>query len=219
MSKGLVLLAEDKDIQARAARFKLPVVVDAAMGLAFDKQLVVEPGTGVPWDLLPAAWHFLERWDAAAPMWRYGVTAADVGTPSERKRTEKIVRDLRVLLHAHELLFLRKNEAGEALAAAFVEETIPASAGMTVDKRLAFLRAIYRVKPRLCVLPRSWLAKVKARSDRDARSQVAMRSARERAPLVKVEVGPGVFVRCRKGDEEKIKIKFARIRGRRGRKR
>lgn len=200
--KGIVLAGEDAAIEARARAAKLPVTVDPAMPLAFDKTLYVEPGTAVPWDLLPAAWHFLERWDVAVPLWRYGVTASDVGTPGERERTQAVIRDLRVLLYAHELLFLRRNEAGEALRAAFLEEQ--ADGG---EARLAFLRAFYRIKPRLCVLPRSWLAEVQARS-RMPRS--GRRGRRSRAQLIEVEIGRGRAVKCAAGDEQRTVERLGR---------
>jgi len=208
--KGIILLGPDKTIESKANQYKLPVVVDPEMNLIFGKQLVVEPATEVPWDLVPAAWHFLERWDAAVPLWRYGTNACDVGTKEERQRTEKIVLDMRVLLYSHELLFLRKNAAGEKLREAFLEECQDAQ-----DKRLAFLRAYYRVKPKLCVLPRSWLAEVDQRSKQDARSAKAM--SRVRGDLIQVEIKPGVFVRCREGDEERVREKFEKRKGRRKR--
>jgi hypothetical protein len=184
--------------------------------LWYGKTLLVEAGTKVPWDLLPAAWHFLERWDAAVPLWRYGVTAEDVGTKEDRARTTEVVRDLRVLLHAVELVFVRDNADGRALMAAWVEASAP-SAGSgdgsaTGDKRLAFLRAMYRVKPRMCVLPRSWLAEVQARSVQDAR----LRKKRT-GPLVRVEVMPGRYVQCKLGDEDRVKRQFAGSGRRRGR--
>lgn len=195
--KGIVLLGEDKNIHAQAKQGKLPIVVDPTMPLAFDKTLFVTPGIRVPLDLLGAAWQFLDKWDAAMPLWRYGVNATDVGTPSERRGTEKVVRDLRVMLYAHELLFVRDNDAGRALVAAFVEER--ADGG---EARLAFLRAFYRVKPRLCVLPRSWLAEVqqfKAPKQHSGRA----------TNLVQVEIGPGRFVRCRPENVEKVREQFA----------
>ena len=207
-SKGIVLSGPDKTIEARAKTAGLEVVIGTNWWTwPFDKVLFVEAGTRVPWDLLPAAWHFLERWDAAVPLWRYGVTAADVGTPAERKRTEKLVRDLRVLLHSTELLFVRDNEDGRALVAAFREEM-----GEGGEKRLAFLRAMYRVKPRVCVLPRSWLAEVQARSTQDAR---AASLKKRRTPLVRVEIGPGRYVQCHRGDEDLVRERFAGS-GRRG---
>lgn len=197
LTKGIVLNAPDDRLAQMAESKKLDVVVDDGLPLAFDKTLFVEAGGEVPWDLLPAAWHFLERWDAAVPLWRYGVNASDVGTKGERKRTEEIVRDLRVLLHAVELLFVRDNDNGRALMNAYREELEDSD-----EKRLAFLRAYYQTKPRLCVLPRSWLAKIFERSKMDARS---MRGSRHRGgKLVEVEIGPGRFVKCHPGDEEKV---------------
>lgn len=247
--KGIVLLGKDATIAAKAKNMKLPVLVDDSMPLAFGKTLFVAPGTRVPWDLLGAAWHFLERWDAAVPLWRYGVTAADVGSKEERKRTAEVVRDLRVLLHSVELLFVRDNEDGRALVDAFREEMgFPLTPGDCAveemgspltpalspegegERRLAFLRALYRVKPRVCVLPRSWLAEVMRRSSQDARARAGLprsgrasrgdrpaggrRGLRPASELVKCEVLPGRFVKCRKGDEEQVKARFQK-RGRR----
>jgi hypothetical protein len=197
MSKGIVLNGKDRTIEKKAQNLGLGVVVDAEMPPAFDKTLFVEAGTEVPWDLLPAAWHFLERWDAAVPLWRYGVNAADVGSKSERKRTAEIVRDLRVLLHSVELLFVRANDDGRALLAAYREELVDSS-----EKRLAFLRALYRTKPRCCVLPRSWLAKVFERSKLDAQATRGRSKGFRHTgqKLVTVEIAPGRFVKCNPGD-------------------
>lgn len=206
--RGLVLSGPDKTIEAQAKAHKLPVTVDAGSPFAYDKTLFVEPGTKVPWDLLPAAWHFLERWDAAVPLWRYGTNASEIGTPAERKQTAALVRDLRVPLHCWELVFARKNTDGQALIAAWKEEC--AGGG---EKRLAFLRALYRVKPRCCVLPRSWLAEI-GEHTASAAGRLTMR--RSKAPgLIRVEISPGRFVQCRPEDEEKVREQFAK--GRRGR--
>ena len=56
------------------------------------------------------------------PLWRYGKTAQSVGTKAERKRTRAVIRDLRVLLHSVELLFVRANEPGRALMDAYRQE-------------------------------------------------------------------------------------------------
>jgi len=195
---GIVLLAADKTIQAKAKRAKLPVIIGKLGDLPFAKTLFVEPGTEVPWDLLPAAWHFLERWDAAVPLWRYSVNACDVGTKEDRKRTEKVAHDLRVLLHAVELLFIRKNATGQALLDSYRKEK--AEGG---EKRLAFLRALHIVKPRLCVLPRTWMAKIYERSKLEARRQ-SKRGKQRGEKLVIVEIEPGRLVKCHPGDEERV---------------
>lgn len=208
--KGIVLRGPDAVIESRAKAAGLKVAVSETYEVAYEKTLFVEPGTRVPFDLLPAAWHFLERWDAAVPLWRYGETAADVGTAEERKATQAIVRDLRVLLHSVELLFVRYCEQGEALMATWQEEqtlTQPLPEGEEPDKRLAFLRAFYQVKPRLCVLPTSWLAEV-----RDYGRQIVQRGrvrpVNAASPLVTVELEPGRFVKCHAGDEERVRAAF-----------
>lgn len=208
--KGVVLSGPDKTISREARRHKLPVTVGGETPpLPYGKTLFVAPGTRVPWDLLPAAWHFLERWDCAVPLWRYGVNASDVGSKAERKRTVAVVHDLRQLLHSVELLFVRNNAAGQALVEAYREELEGSQ-----EQRLAFLRALHRVKPRCCVLPTTWLAEVHERSKQDARAVVGRTSRtapRPGAKLVKVEVLPGRFVKCREGDEEMVKQRFERL--------
>jgi hypothetical protein len=206
MKNGIVLSGPDKAIEAQAKARKLPVVVDAAMPLAYEKTLFVAPGTRVPWDLLPAGWHFLERWDAAVPLWRYGVTAKDVGTKEERARTKAVVRDLRVLVHSVELLFVRANDDGRALVDAYRAECNGGG-----DPRLAFLRAFYQVKPRLCVLPTSWLADV----DQQSKQAGRLVPKSTKGPLVSVEVAPGRFVKCHPGEEDQVLRRFQAM-GRRG---
>ena len=212
--RGLVLIGTDARIEAKAARERIPLVHGLHGPPPFSKTLFVAAGTTVPWDLLPAAWHFLERWDAAVPLWRYGTLAADMGSKADRKATESVVRDLRVLLYAHELLFVRANDAGLALMRAFVAEMAAVEAG---EPRLAFLRALYQVKPRMCVLPRSWLAEIEQRSHQDARARARGRASDWAGKaLVKIEVAPGVTVKCYAGDEAKVREQYAhRSQGRR----
>ena len=233
MSNDVMILRElDKTMQTRAKRAGLRVVIPEgpASEEEFDRAIIVEPGTKVPWDLIGFGLHFLERWDAAVPMWRYGVNASDVGEKAERKRTQAIVRDLRVLLHSYELLFIRGNEPGRALLRTWESEREGGG-----DARLAFLRALYQVKPRLCVLPRSWLADVQQRAPTAAaagrcRNRRATRGTTQRtergAPrrerttgvkMIRLEVAPGRYVRCNPDDAEKVKAQYeSKLHRRRG---
>jgi hypothetical protein len=214
VNKGVVLHdGDDVTLVAKAAAARLPLTVSDEPELVYDKTLIAEAGTRVPWDLLPSAWHFLERWDAALPLWRYGVTAADVGTTEERSLTEAVIGDLRVLLHSVELLFARKNEAGSALVELWRQEC--AGGG---DKRLAFLRSLHRVKPRLCVLPVSWLAEVQQQSLQAMARPAAGpgRSPNAGRGLVRLELEPGRLVKCHAGDEQRVLAHFERQRKARG---
>jgi hypothetical protein len=217
--KGILLYnGNDEVIEKRATAFRLQLgkVDFPPHELPYDKTLIVQAGTRVPWDLLPAAWNFLERWDAAVPLWRYGVLAADVGTPEERKKTQAIVRDLRVLLHSYELLFVRRSADGTRFIELWAREC---SGGC--DKRLAFLRAFYQVKPRMCVLPTSWLAEVRAKSKQAmAKGRVVTQGhvatqrrseTKTAGNLVRLEIQPGRFVKVLAGTEAEVLAKFAKL--------
>jgi hypothetical protein len=214
MNQGVVLRGPDGQIEAQAKRKGLGVEIASAeyrLAMTWDEVLVVEPGTKVPWDMVATGLGFLEAWDAAVPM--YGALAKDLGTSEERKRTEALTLDLRVPVYACELLFVRGDGAGAELVAAWDAEIAsgPSTAPRN-DSRLAFLRAVARVKPRLCVLPSSWLGLAEQRAARDARSHAAMPVARP-AP-VRVEVAPGRWVLCQEGQEEQVRERF-RLVGRR----
>lgn len=197
---GIVLIGADEVIESRAKGRGLPLDVVADISQAtmpWEKTLIVQAGTRIPWDLLPAAWHFLDRWDAAVPLWRYGVLASDVGTEDERRETAVLIRDLRVLLHSVELLFLA-GDGGRVLLDCYKEELFNSQ-----EPRLAFLRALYQVKPRLCVLPTTWLAEVQ-----QWRGTPPVRGTPPPRPLVTIEVRPGKFVKCAAGDEAKVRAAY-----------
>ena len=98
MSQDLLVLRQaDGQAAEQAKRYGLQAVVlesgyapedgDARGRGAWQRALFVAPGTAVPWRLVGYGLHFIERWDVAAPLWRYGVLAKDVGSPAERERT------------------------------------------------------------------------------------------------------------------------------------
>jgi len=210
---GILTMGRSVRMLASARRLGLQLRQGRKWKPAWDRTLFVSGEYAVPWDLLPAGFHFLRRWDAAAPLWRYGVLAADVGTKVERKRTKKVALDLRILLYEPGLLFIRASEAGRALL-----ETWRAECRKGEDERLAFLRALHIVKPKFCALPRSWLAEEAQRAKQDARAAVSMRRGGTFV-LVRVEIAPGRFVKCRPGDEEKVREQFETQRGRRRKRR
>lgn len=195
MDKGLLLTGPDETMLKMAKKDGVGCIVGEIPELPFEKTLIVAPGTRVPWHLLEAGWTLLDRWDAAVPLWQYTVTAETIGDQADRDRTLKVIRDLRVLLHATELVFVRANQPGRELAEKWATECgDPQDGG---DPRLAFLRALYLVKPRLYVLPISWSG-----PDRAAPG-VALRPFAE-AKLTRVEISPGEFVKCRPGDENRV---------------
>lgn len=218
VTEGLVLRAPDAAIEAEARKYGYGVVISADYASPFERALIVEPRTGVPWAMVPAGLHLLGVWDAAAPLLlgkddRHTLLARDVAgaNAGELARTAKIVRDLRMPVYASELLFLRKGDMATELIETWRNELCHGP-----NLRLAFLRAFYQVKPRLCALPSIWSGP--ARQAAQAQPQ-AERSERPRAnALVRVEIKPGVYVRCRPGNEESVRAFYAEMNTRQSRR-
>ena len=194
-AQGIVLQVEDERIRQRAAQHHLPVRVQAGYDLPWERTLFLDPAIGrVPWEQIPRGLDFLATWEAAAPVWSYETLAADVATGAERERTEALIGDLRVPLYEVGLLFVRRCERGQALLDAWRVEG-------SGDARLAFLRALYEVKPLFCALPRSWLRDVAV----GVLQAAPVKVRKHTSTLARVEVAPGRFVRCKPGEEEKTK--------------
>lgn len=149
---GIVLRRDDADARRKAAALGLSLEVSQSWSTPWTRTLFVAPGVAIPWDLLAAGFHLVGRWDLAVPFTRQHVLAQAIGQAGDRERTLRVVRDLRVPVHAHELLFVGSSPVARECLARWRDEC---DGG---DERLAFLRALATVKPRLCVLPRVWLA-------------------------------------------------------------
>jgi hypothetical protein len=215
LNAGIVIRQEDMVARSKAAKCGMSVDIRSDWALPWPRTLFIAPGTCVPWDLVAVGISFLARWDVAAPFWRAGTLAKDLGTAAERERTAAILHDLRVPVYSHELLFVRKSAAGEAFLSSWRAECGLADKGG--DERLAFLRALYTVKPAFCVLPRLWLADLAQREVSDR--QVAHRHAAQHGePLIRVEIAPGRFVRCHEGDRAQILERYQKLAGGRHRR-
>lgn len=212
-NRGIVIRSEDPVARSKAARLGMAASLHDGLGLdmradwtlPWPHTLFIASGTCVPWDLVPVGFGFLERWDVAAPFWKAGTLAIDLGTPEERRDTIRLLHDLRVPVYAHELLFVRNSPAGKKFMAAWRDECALGDPQDTLKgcERLAFLRALYAVKPAFCVLPRLWLADIAQREVSDMKN-TQRKSAQRGEPLVKVEIAPGRYVRCYERDRAGI---------------
>ena len=131
-----------------------PGVEIAAPGddaLPFPRTLLWDGGVLRP-ELLGVGFRLLEKWEMAAPLWSYDQLASAIGSEAERERTRAVVRELRVPVYHTGLVFVRRCPTTRELMVAWAEER----EGSREDK-LAFLRAMYRVKPLLCALPPTWV--------------------------------------------------------------
>ncbi len=192
MTERVVLRAPDSEIERWALGAGYILEMHQDWDLRGERTLFVAPGARMPRDLLKQGFRLLERWDVAVPLWRYGVLAKDIGTEAERERTKAIVLDLRVLLYAHEVLFVRPEGDGERFIQAWRGECVPGA-----NERLAFLRALHAVKPLVCTLPQEWVARLEDGPAAEPRRRVPAEAVwmpkerverRERGPAIRPPV-------------------------------
>jgi len=105
----------------------------------------------LPYERIAEGFKLLETWEIAVPMFSYTTLASNIGTDEDREKTQAVVRDLRVPVYETGLMFLRHSDATEQLMRCWEDEEIPDG-----DPRLAFLRAVYQIKPLILALPVDW---------------------------------------------------------------
>lgn len=126
-------------------------IEEGAPRLPFKYTVIYTPSALLRQDLVPVGLSFLDTWQLAVPMWDYEELALNAGTDADRQRTQEAIRDLRVPMYDTRLMFVRQCEDTERLIAAWRSEM--AGGG---DERLAFLRALYAIKPLILALPMTW---------------------------------------------------------------
>lgn len=138
-----------KDARKRLPTTRLQVVA-GDKELPFASTLLWSPPAPLRAELLPIGFLRLERgWQLAVPLLSYERLANTVGTPEDRALTQKVVPDLRVLLYDTRLIFARR--------CADIERLMRVWASEPGDERLAFLRALFAIKPIICALPQRWV--------------------------------------------------------------
>lgn len=123
--------------------------------LPFAFTILWDPKTRPQGALIVSALKVISRhaWDLAVPIYSYHKLARDCGRPEERIRTKAVIHDLRVPVYNPGLMFVERNERTEALISDWIAEKVyPES-----DNRLAFMRALYHVKPYILPLPTLWI--------------------------------------------------------------
>jgi hypothetical protein len=122
--------------------------------LPFTETLIWKPGFDLRLDLLLKGFQLLKTWQVVVPLFDYTTLAANVGTVSDRQATKAVIRDLRVPLRDTRLIYLRRCDATRELV-----NTWRDVAHECKEERLAFLQALYMVKPLVCDVPCSWTGK------------------------------------------------------------
>jgi hypothetical protein len=126
-------------------------VVSAELSLPFSRTLLWDGLCHLRLDLVPAGFFRLTTgWQVAAPVYSYKRLAKDFGDDDDRERTKAVVRDLRVPVYDPRTVYVRRCGDTERFMDVWRDER-------GGDDRLAFLRALYIVKPTICALPPTWI--------------------------------------------------------------
>lgn len=138
----------DPDMGVSVSSAKAPT--QTSLSLPYARTLILSSMKIRP-ELLSVGFGSLDTWEVVCPLFNYDTLAIHVGGAADKARTEAVIHDLRVPLYESRMVFVKRCRAGEALVEAWKAEL--AEGG---DERLAFLRALYQVKPLICAVPLTW---------------------------------------------------------------
>lgn len=195
MSEKIVIIGADDYLESVGKKMGYEVqVVDELKLSHLDKRtLILKAGSQISWDLVPNGFEFIKRWDLAAPMGEYGSLAYDLGDSDDRKLTSGVTGDLRIFPYHTGMIFVGPGGI----------ETIKLWLQEPGDRQLAFLRAVFALKPRVCVLPIHWVRKLAFNSSQFVTNSKT-KHKKKFQPLVKVEIRPGEFVKVHPEDIDKV---------------
>jgi hypothetical protein len=144
---GLVV-PEGYEDSARALRIDVPIV-EGEPSLRFERTCWWDMGAAVSPAMIPVGLSLLDTWEMVVPLYDYKTLACHVGTEFEQAQTKAIIRDLRVPLYDTRLIFARRSPDTERLFKLWAGDD-------GLHRGLAFLRALYQVKPLILALPATW---------------------------------------------------------------
>ena len=151
--QGIVVLNASAEMVNKSGETDIRTVESERPMLAFPMTLLWKPQALLRHELLPVGFSLLRTWQVACPLWEYDTLASQVGGEDERERTKAVIRDLRVPLYDTNLIYVKRCGDTERL----IDEWNAEMDGG--DDKLAFLRALYQVKPLILALPITWTGK------------------------------------------------------------
>jgi hypothetical protein len=120
---------------------------DGLYDLRWERTLFLDTTAPIKAALIPAGFALLDKWQMAVPLYDYRHLAAAEDTEEERTRVKAIIHDLRVPLYDVRMIFAKRCPEVEALLELWHTDG---------GRRLAFLAALYRIKPLIRALPCTW---------------------------------------------------------------
>ena len=162
----------------------------------------------------------LDRWDVALAETQTRTLAEGIAGKEECDATAAEFGSGLLLYHNSGMIFWRKNERNKALFERWSEEWLRFQGW---DEQVALLRALLRTDVLYLTLPYTWnhsavsecymlshwFGAGDARFDGQQRLREIQKSQRaERVPMMKIELSPGRFVKCREEDVEAVMERY-----------
>ncbi len=156
MSKGILLRGrESTPLEQELSSSGLPLTRGPELltpgWLLWEKTIVIKPGAKIRSELLETGLNLLDNWDLLVPLDKKYLALDEVpATNADRNRARKILRDLRVPAPYTGWLFFNRRGAARDVIDAWAESDIE-------QEQLAFMTAVYRVMPKIMLVPTEWL--------------------------------------------------------------
>ena len=124
--------------------------------MPFERTVIVSKGVNMRPGLLPAGVGLLDKWQIAVPFVGYSDKDLAIyrGDDSDKNTTRRQILDLRVPVYDTRLMFVRRCPDTRRLFEAWNDWR-----KQVKDEPLAFLCALWDVKPLILPLPTSWRGK------------------------------------------------------------
>lgn len=119
--------------------------------LEYHQTMLWRPDLALKMHMVPVGFSLLKRWQIAVPLCDYDTLAMHVGNGQDHEAVLKLVSDLRMPVYDIRLMFVRRCPDTERLFELWRQEP--------GERRLAFMRALFQVKPLVLALPTTWTAK------------------------------------------------------------
>lgn len=119
--------------------------------LEYHKTMLWQPELALKTHMLPVGFSLLDRWQIAIPLCDYDTLAMHVGDDGDQARMLELVSDLRMPVYDVRLMFVRRCPDTRRLFDEWNKEP--------GERRLAFMRALFRAKPLVLALPTTWTEK------------------------------------------------------------
>jgi hypothetical protein len=97
---------------------------------------------------------WLEKWEVAVPLRPYDILAKDIGSEEARAASLPLLLDLRQPVYDSRVVMIRNCPRARRLIQTWAKREMQEGE----DADLAFLRAVWRVKPLILALPKTWAA-------------------------------------------------------------